>query len=195
MRLLTFQDKFVLDTIEYKKELGKFPIYECEKVNFTHKEEKLYNKFIHRMKEKLDIPMERIVLPIWAWVVPKNQEIDDEYLTELYDRMIPKCDHLVAIELDVPKELVFISNFNEWYELKFKCIFNKDDAEEIDIDSLFKKQKGAVLQAALPFIDEAFIVNYKDYNSYVDKDYSKTDSEIKELKKKGYLDKDPSGWV
>ncbi len=198
MRLLTFQDKIVIDTIEQKEEDGNLGIFESDKKNWNNKEDELYDLYIKRMKDSLDIPEDRDVVPIWAWVVPKSQEIDDEYLLELYERMIPKANSLVAIEMEVPKEFIFVSNFDEWYNLKFECAFNKEfDIEDSDLDILFKKQKNAILQTSLPFITRDFITDYIDYNNYVDRDYSKTEDEVKmqinDLKNKNEFDSDD--WV
>ena len=107
-----------------------------------------------------------------------------ELLDELYNRAVPKCDRLIALELEVPKEFVFITNFDVWYDLKFKCRFNEEITQE-DIDKLYEKKKGARTQACIPFIDKKFIINSKDYEDYLHKDYTQTDEEIKSLQARG----------
>lgn len=184
MRLITFQDKIVIDTIEEKEKQGLTPLYFCNKIFFIEKEERIYNEVIRSMKSKLGIHDNQMAIPIWCWTIPKNVEITDELLDELYNRAVPKCDRLIALELEVPKEFVFITNFDVWYDLKFKCRFNEEITQE-DIDKLYEKKKGARTQACIPFIDKKFIINSKDYEDYLHKDYTQTDEEIKSLQARG----------
>lgn len=188
MRLFTFQDKYVLDLLEYKEKNGLRPIYECTDIFFQHREQDLYNKFINKMKIALKIPYDRVVIPIWCWVVPKDQELTDEYIDELYTRYVPKCNNMVGIELNVPKEFVFLSNFQVWQDLLFRVTFKQEITDSM-IDKLFEKQKGAILQAAIPILDKQFIINTKIYNDHTKKDYSETDAEVAELQSRGeFLD-------
>ena len=83
MRLITFQDKYVLNSLENKN------IYECDKIFFESKYNDLYNKFTNRMKESLGIDMNRRVIPIWCWVIQKDLELNIDVINELYDREIP----------------------------------------------------------------------------------------------------------
>ena len=186
MRLLTFQDKFVLDRIEVLERDNKKPIYVCNENRIRNEYENLYNKYIARMKSSLGIDSSRRVIPIWCWVIPKKLELTKEVLNDLINRETIKCNRLVALELEVPNEFCFISNFTVWNDLKFKCIFENNDIKDEELDELFIKQKGAILQVTLPFISKDFIKKVlMDENNYIERDYSKTDTEIKELHAKG----------
>ena len=188
MRLVTFQDKYVTDYLEQAEVEGYPTIYECKEINFLQKEENLYNKVINKMKEQLKISMERQVIPVWCWVVPKDQELNDEYIDILYNRYTPKCDTLTVLELDVPKEFIFITNFDLWYDLKFKIRFNEQVTDK-DIEGLFIKQKGATIQACIPFIDKQFIKSCKIIDDPMRNDYSQTEDEVAQLQSKGqFLD-------
>lgn len=197
MRLVTFQDMYVIDRINYKRAKGEKPIYVNNQIRFTNKEEGLYNLFVNRMKKELQIPQEKRVIPVWAWVVPKSKELTKEFLDELYCRMIPKCSNMVTMELDVPKQFLFISNFTKWFDLLFKCKFEKDfNITDKDLDTLFVKEQGAILQAAMPFIADDFITNVYYENKYKDADYSKTEREVQDdiAKLKGENKYDPEDW-
>lgn len=188
MRLITIQDKYVLEEL-YKKNK---PIYECQVVAFKKREELLYNKMKIKMIKDLGIQSGRNFVPIWCWVVPKSQEITGDYIDELYDRMAPKCDRIVYFELDVPKELIVISNFERWSDLLFNTAFGKEVTDE-DFNKLFEKQKGAILQACIPFIARDHILSYKDYNDFGKRDYSVTESMISDAISKGAIQLDPTG--
>ena len=184
MRLVTFQDKYVLDVINHKEELGNLPIYFATKPLYNPKEDKIYKLFISKMREALSLSPEQMKLPIWCWTLPKDTELTDEYLNTLYIRSVPKCNRLSAIELQIPKEFVFISNFELWEELRFKSLF-KQPIEDNEIDKLFEKRKGAITQASIPFLSKDFIVSIKDYEDYINRDYSQTNEEIAQLQKRG----------
>lgn len=184
MRLVTFQDKYVLDYLELAEAEGYPTVYECKEINFLQKEEYLYNKVIDKMKEQLNIPQDRQVIPVWCWVVPKDQHLTDDYIDTLYNRYTPKCDRLTVLELDVPKEFIFITNFDLWYELKFRVRFKETVTDE-DIEGLFKKQKGATIQACIPFIDKKFIKSQKIIDDPMARDYSQTEDEVARLQAKG----------
>lgn len=184
MRLITFQDKYVLNSLENKN------IYECNKIFFESKYNDLYNKFTNRMKESLGIDMNRRVIPIWCWVIQKDLELNIDIINELYDREIPKCNNLVMLELDVPKEFLFISNYDLWSDYLFRIVFeNKLEFSYEEIDKLFEKVKGAKLQASIPFITKEFIKSSKIFNNYIDRDYTQTDEWIAREKKKRGEDK------
>lgn len=185
MRLLTFQDKLVAEKLHLLKEEGKKPIYQQNKIFYQKREEVLYRKFIDMMKEHLQIDPNRSVIPIWCWVIPKKQELTDEYINSLISRFTPKCDRLTYIELEVPDNLVFVTNFDVWYDILFQCTFYRREPTDEEMQNLLKKVKGATLQACIPFIFAEFIKSYKDYNNFNARDYSLTDQEIKSLQSKG----------
>lgn len=185
-RLVTFQDKYILDLFEIQKRSNKKQIYIQENNYFRNIECNLLQKFITEMKTKLGIPEDRFMLPIWCWVVPKSQELTDEYILELYSRSVPKCGRIVLLELEVPKNFVLLSNYSVWEDLLFSCnITRNPDVKDEEFNKLFEKRKGSILQASLPFLSKDFIIKVKDYNNYLDRDYSNTDNEIKELQSKG----------
>ena len=136
------------------------------------------------MRKRLNIPDDKMISPVWCWGVRKTEELTDEFLNELYNRFTPKCDRMVCIELDVPKDYIFITNFEVWYDLLFKCKFNQQINTE-DFNKLFEKQKNVITQICIPFIHNDFIVSVKDYEDYLNHDYSQTDSEIELLHKRG----------
>lgn len=189
MRLLTFQDKYVLEELVLKQNK---PMYECKVVAFKNREEALYNKVRDRMIEVLDIPKDRYFVPIWCWVIPKNQEITPEYLDEIYDRHVPSCDRIVSFELDVPKELLMISNYEHWQDLLFKTAFGQTVSDD-DFDLLFARKPGAILQVCIPFIHKNHITTYKDYNDFNGRDYSNTDALMHKEIADGLVDLDPTG--
>ena len=185
MRVITFQDKYVLDFLKVNEKDN--PIYECNKVFFQKRQEKLFNMIANKLKETCGIEAERHVIPIWGWVVKKDLKITDDLLNELYNRAIPKCDRMVVLELEVPKEFVLLSNFEIWNdELLFNTIFYDDyDITEEEFNKLFEKQKGAILQVCFPFIAYAFVKSIRDYNDWVNRDYSQTDEWGKNAQAKG----------
>lgn len=185
MRLLTFQDKLVAESLISLKEQGKKAIYQQDKIFYQKREEVLYKKFIEMMKEQLNIDRDRKVIPIWCWVIPKKQELTEDYIDSLISRFTPKCDRLTYLELEVPDTIVFVTNFDVWYDLLFKCTFYNVEPSDEDIKNLIKKVKGATLQASIPFIYAEFIKSYKDYNDFGSRDYSLTDMEVKKLQSKG----------
>ena len=56
LRLITFQDKYVLAKIEYEKENNRSPVYLNKKIIFQEREMEMLNKFIERMKEHIKYP-------------------------------------------------------------------------------------------------------------------------------------------
>lgn len=188
MRLLTLQDKIVIEQL-YEDNMD---LYECQHIEFKKREELLYNKMKIKMIKDLGIPGTRTFVPIWCWVVPKDKEINTEYIDELYNRMAPNCDRIVAIELEIPKEFIIISNFDHWKELLFNVTFGID-VSEADFQKLFEKQKGATLQATIPFISKDHIVKYIDFNDFKSKPYEATESMINDMVKKGSIKLDPTG--
>lgn len=177
MRLVTFQDKYVLDKIKFEEENGRVPVFINNKFYFNKKQEPFILKFKERMKKELKLP--RLATPIFCWVIKKNDELTDELIDELYLRYIPKCRVITLIELDVPNDGVFISNYDIWTKIMFNLQINKDVVK--DFDKLFEKQKGATLQAAIPFIHKKFIKSYKILDNVLERDYSKTEEEIQSM--------------
>lgn len=189
MRIVSFQDKVILEELVLDKIK---PLFECNIVVFKKREEELHNRIKNKMIGTMDIPKDRMFVPMWGWVIPKNQELTTEYLDSLYDRHAPSCDRIVAFELEVPKELLLISNFKEWQELLFKCTFNQE-ITDLDFDKLFEKQNGAILQVCMPFIHKAHILSYKDYNDFKSKDYSNTEGIMQKEINDGTVELDPTG--
>lgn len=178
MRLITFQDKYVIDKIEYEEENGRLPIYINNNFYFNKKQEAFILKFKERMKKELKLP--KLATPIFCWVVKKNEEITDELINELYLRYIPKCGRLTMIELEVPNDGVFISNYEIWSRLMFNLQINKGLKDD-DFEELFAKQKGAVIQAVIPFIHKRFITSYKIMDDILARDYSQTEQELQTM--------------
>ena len=192
MRILTFQDKIVINAIRDKEIDKLMPVYECKNIFFSKREEDLFNMMITYMRNKLNIPKDRIFMPIWGWVVPKDIVIDKEYIDTLFNRYIPKCHDLLAMELEVPNDLVVISNYSVWESLLFKLLFEEKPINIDDFEKLFVKQKGAILQASIPFIHRNHIVNMTTFENYTN-DFSQTDKEIKELIRDNKINVDETG--
>lgn len=192
MRLVTFQDIFVIKKIIYEQQENNSPVFFNREINFQEREMYVFNKFVDKMKQKLQLPMDRPMLPIWCWVVRKNQELDNDFINELYDRSIPHCKQLTLYELEVPDDGVFISNFDVWKEISFNMKFS------IPVDNnmfnrLFEKQKGATLQACIPFIHKQFITGIKYFNRAIDGNYKETEEEISKLIEQGEIKLDKNG--
>jgi hypothetical protein len=190
VRLITFQDKFVVDKIQFEKENCRPPIYINKINNFQDRERYLLNKFINVMKQTLGIPENKTILPIWCWVVKRNATILDDDYNELYDRSIPSCRNMVALDLEVPDDGVFISNFDVWREIFCNAKFERNISDK-DFNQLFEKQKGATLQACIPLIHESFIKKVKKFT--VDRDYSQTEEEIQKLLKNNEIELNDKG--
>lgn len=190
MRVITFQDKYVLDFLKVNE--SDNPIYECKQIFFQKKQEKLFNLIANKLKDSCGIESERQVIPIWGWVVKKDLKITDDLLNELYNRAIPKCNRMVVLELEIPKEFVLLSNFEIWNdELLFNTVFYDDYEITIEeFNKLFEKQKGAVLQACFPFIAYDFVKSIRDYNDWVNRDYSQTDEWVRNAQAKGEYKED-----
>lgn len=193
MRLVTFQDRFILEKINWEEKKGKIPLFLCNKVNFLDREVPMVIKFIDKMKEALKINKERDMIPIWCWVVPKNQELTDEYLLELYSRYIPNCKNIYMYELEVPNEHVFITNFEVWEDILFKLKFRMEVSDEL-FNRLFQKQKGAIIQASIPFIHKDYIKNMQEINR-IENNYEKTEREVSELISQGSIKLDEDGYI
>ena len=190
MRILTFQDKYVLETLILNKTKK---IYEYNDTpQYDEKHIDLFKRIKDKMVDTLGLDTNRYFNPIWGWVISKNTELTDEYLEEIFNRHIVSCDRLVALELDVPKEFLLISNYSVWDDLLFKAKFNQQISDD-DFNRLFKKEHGAILQVSMPFISVDFVKSYKDYNDFMSKDYSDTDRLVKEELSKGKLKLDNTG--
>lgn len=187
VRLITFQDLSILNTLKYHNtfESSQDPSYI---------EEDLINKFTLKMKESLGIDKEREFYPLWAWVPKKDELFDDNTLEKFISLSTPKANNLCALELLVPKEFVFISNFDLWDSYRFKIRFESEGIiTDEEIDKLFEKCKGARLQASLPFITKEWVSQSKKYYDPMKFDYSQTDNFIKEKIKSGQMQLDANG--
>lgn len=195
MRLITFQDIFVIKKIQFEQAEKRPPVYFNREIIFQQREMTAVNKLIDMMKTSLNLPMDRQIVPIWCWVVPKSKEVDDDYLNELYDRFIPHCKRLTMYELEVPNDGVMVTNFDVWDEIFFNLKFGIDVSDEL-FNKLFEKQKGARLQACIPFIHKDFITKIKYFNRGKDGDYKDTENEIQKMIDNGEisLDKDGNIW-
>lgn len=190
MRLVTFQDQYVIDKIKFEEEEGRVPVYINNHFYFTKKEEPLILKFKDKMKDAIKI--KKLATPIFCWVIKKDQELTDEFIDELYVRYIPKCRNIVVIELDVPDEGVFVSNYDVWSKIIFNLQINKTMSDE-EFNLLFKRQKGATLQACIPFIHKRFIKSYKIIDNVFDRDYSDTESEVQRMIENREIELDDDG--
>lgn len=189
MRIVTFQEKTVLEELILNR---TSKVFECTTQMFESRFEGLYNRMLETMKAKLALPENRQFVPIWGWVISKKTEINDAFLDELYNRHAIHSDRLVALELEVPKEFLVVSNFDVWNELLFKATFKQDITDE-EYNELFVKKQGAILQVAMPFIAVDFVKSYKDYNDYTKRDYSNTDALVKKEMSKGDIITDETG--
>lgn len=180
MRLVTFQDKYVLDKLEFEQEEGRPPAFFNTKLYFQDREMNIVNKLINEMKTQLKIPMERRMIPIWCWVVPKNMELLKPDIEELYNRHIPSCKEMIFLDLIVPDDGIFITNYDIWYDILLDMKFSRHISEE-GFQKLFEKKKGATLQACIPFIHKSFIKNVTYFDRYIDREYFKTEKELKDM--------------
>ena len=191
MRLITFQDRYVLEKIKFEEENERPPMYLAKELYFEEKEMYIINKFINRMKESINFPKDKKLIPIWCWKTVKSDNIDDK-IKMYFERFRPKAKELVLLDLEVPNDGVFISNFNIWRNILCDLKFDRFVSDE-KFEKLFEKQKGAILQGCIPFIYKDFVNGVRYLNRYIDKDYSRTDEEIRRMMDNNELVLDANG--
>lgn len=191
MRLITFQDRYVLEKIKFEEENERPPMYLAKELYFEEKEMYIINKFINRMKEVINFPKDKKLIPIWCWKTVKSDNIDDK-IKMYFERFRPKAKELVLLDLEVPNDGVFISNFNIWRNILCDLKFDRFVSDE-KFEKLFEKQKGSILQGCIPFIYKDFVNGVRYLNRYIDKDYSRTDEEIRRMMDNNELVLDANG--
>ena len=192
MRLLTFQDKFVISKVEYEEEEQRTPVYLNNQLYFQEREMELINKFINRMKDEINFPKDKKMIPIWCWVTVKSMVISKEVIERHYERFTPSAKNMILLDLEVPNDGCFVTNFDVWKEILFNIKFNKPVSDSL-FEQLFEKRKGAILQACIPFIHKSFIKDVRYFYRSKDYDYSKTEEEIQEMIKNNELILDKNG--
>ena len=192
MRLITFQDKYVLAKIEFEKENNRSPVFLNKRINFQEREMYIVNKFIERMKEKINYPKDKKLIPIWCWMIVKSTTINKEVIERHYERFTPSAKNMVLLDLEVPKDGCFVTNFGVWKEILFNLKFNRPVPDSL-FEKLFQKQKGAIVQVCIPFIHESFIKDKRYFYRSIDYDYKQTEEEIQEMIKNGELILDSKG--
>ena len=195
MRLITFQDRYVLSKIQYEKENNRSPIYTSNELRCQSREIDTYKKFIEVFRERIKFPKDKLLIPIWCWVIVKKTKINKEVIFRHYERFRPKAENIVLLDLEVPNDGVFITSFSAWLNILFNIKFNKKVTDEM-FNELFEKKPGSIIQACIPFIHESFIKEVRYLNSYKERDYSRTEKEIQELIESGecILDKNGNIW-
>lgn len=190
IRLITFQDVIVTTTLE------SYSAYESQKEYIGFTEKMLFDKFKARMKAALKIDPNRNIYPIWCWIPKKDEKFeDDETIRNYMELSTPKGDNIEVLELSVPKEFVFVSNFDLWNEYRFKVRFETGGViTDAQINKLFEKQKGARLQAAIPIITKDHIIKRKLLYDPMKFDYSETEATILNRQQSGEIIIDSNGY-
>ena len=191
MRLMTFQDRTILSIINYNKESGNYAMYAPDKdYNDTNEKEiQLMKMLTEKIKSYMHIDQRRHLIPVWCWVMRRQDDIDDmDYINDMFIRHIPRAKKLMALELEVPKENVFLMNYLIWEQIYCDVKFDRDINKEL-FNKLFEKKKGATLQACIPFILEDYIVKKKIIRRDISENrlYPMTDSEIRNLINNGEI--------
>lgn len=146
MILWTMQPRYILDLVQTTG------VYICDPERTTMPEfTKQYDWLAERMTEKVGPPPAGVRYPVWAWYKQRGKHKKPDLRSERWCYG-PGNEDYVCLELDVPDELVVLSDFDIWHIVLCDSLIS--DTEEED------KQQDAYWNA-LPEAEKAI---YKSKN-------------------------------
>jgi len=147
MILWTTQDRIVWENLK------KNGIHFAD-IKYAHRT--LRNLYIRLLKE--NYPNEQIESLVWAWqYLPYAYEVSTNDKNFFKKELVFKNE--VVLKLNVPDNLVTLTNFYDWCRVYESAVLYPDTiAEKKYWDKMYKLDKREGIQAIFPYLKEEFIL-------------------------------------
>ena len=95
-----------------------------------------YEWIAYQMKKRIGPPPDGVEFPVWAWYKQNGKHKKPDLRSERWGYG-PGEEEYACIELEVPDELVLLSDFDEWHMILNNWIISDTEEEENQLESLY----------------------------------------------------------
>lgn len=140
MVLWTIQPRHIWELIQNEG------VYICDPAKFSMPEfAAQYNWLVERMTEKLGPPPSEVKYPVWAWYKQDGKRAKPDLRRERWGYG-PGDEEYCCIEIDLPDEQVFLSDFDAWGIILNNGLLSESEEEDSLLDSQYDSMTPAQQQ-------------------------------------------------
>lgn len=96
---------------------GMLIFYSKGEKHIDNQSKKAYDWLVEKMKDKIGTPPEGVKYPIWGWYnyTGSSDSIVENYVKDSWGRIGRNRRRQVAYELELPKERVCLTDYDDWH--------------------------------------------------------------------------------
>ena len=123
---------WTMQTVEVYQQIMETGSYVCDKTKSSYLETQAfvdaYDWLVKQMDDKGIYHPENTEYPVWAWHTHYWKRKQPDLRRNEYGSY--RGRELVCLELDIPDELVLLSDFDAWHDVLNKCYIDDSTCEE-----------------------------------------------------------------